>query len=120
VIQSRWSDLDQAPRELRDGGMRRAQKRRMRKAAELLGDRGIDFRDAVAKEIAPERGGPVEQPVAAIIYQVMTFGAHDDERVGGQILAHLRKRMPHMLRIPAPYVVSGWRQEGQTPFLRNS
>ena len=120
MIQPGRGDLDQPPRELGDSRMRRAEKRRVRKSAELFGDRRIDFRNAMAEKIAPERRGAVEQAPAAIIYEVVAFGAHDDQRVGGQVLAHLRKRMPHMLRVPAPNIVSGWRQEGQTPCLRDA
>lgn len=92
----------------------------MRKSRELCRDRRVDFRNAMPEEVAPECGRPVEQPPAAIVYEIVPLSAHDDEGIGRQVLTHLRKRMPDMLRIPAANIVSGWRQEGQTPFLRDA
>ena len=108
-------DLDQPPRQLGSGRVGRAEQRRVSKSAELFGDRGIDLRNAMPEQIAPQRRGAVEQAPAAIVDEVVTFGAHDDERLGREVLAHLGERMPHMVRIPPPDIVSAWWHRGQTP-----
>ena len=88
--------------------MGRAEQRRVRKSAKLFGDRGVDFWNAMSEKVAPQRRCAIEQAPAAIVYEVVAFGAHDNERLGGEVFAHLGKRMPHMIRIPASNIVSGW------------
>ena len=82
VIQPARGDLDEPPRKLGHRRMRRAEQRRVREAAELFGDGGVDFRHAMAEKVAPQRRGAVEQAPAAIVDEVVAVGAHDDERLG--------------------------------------
>ena len=77
----------------------------MRKTPELFGDSGVDLPNAVSEKVAPQRRGAVEQAPATIVYEVVPIGTLDDERLGGEVLAHLSKRMPYVVRIPAPDVV---------------
>ena len=106
VIEAARRDLDQPPRERRDTRMRRAEQRRVREAAELIGDRRVDRRHAMAEQVAPERRRAVEQAPAAIIDQVVSVGIDHDERLGREVLLHLGERMPHVLRVPPPDVFS--------------
>ena len=104
MIEAARRDLDQAPRERRDAGMRRPEKRGVGETAELIGDGGVDFRHAMAEQIAPKRRRAVEQPPAAIIDEIVAIGIHHDQRLGREVLLHLGERMPDMLRIPPPDV----------------
>jgi hypothetical protein len=87
-----------------------AQQCRVRKPAELFGHGGIDLRNAMAEQIAPQSRSPIEKAPAAVIDKVMTLGSNDDKGIGREILAHLCKRMPYMIRIPPSNILSAWRQ----------
>ena len=62
----------------------------------------------MTKKVAPQRGCAIEETPAAIINEIVAFSADDDERVCREVLTHLCKRMPDMLRVPAANIVSGW------------
>jgi len=100
VVEALGCDLHERLRQLRHGGMRGAEQRGVRKTAELFRDGGVDFWNAVAEQIAPQRRRPVEQPPAAIVDEVVTLRSHHHQRLGGEILLHLRERVPHMRRVP--------------------
>jgi hypothetical protein len=108
MIQSGWGDLNEPPRQLGNRRVRCAKKRRMRKSPELVDHRRIDFRNSMPKKVAPKRRSTVEQAPAAIIDEVVAFGAHDDQGLGRKVFAHLRKRMPHVLGIPTPNIFRTW------------
>jgi hypothetical protein len=112
VIQSGGCDLDKAARKLRDSRMRGTEKRRVRKSTELLDYGGVDLWNAVAEKVTPQRRGTVEQPSAAIVYEVVPLCTIDNQRLSGEVFAHLSERMPHVVRIPAANIV---RRRGLTP-----
>ena len=67
-------DLHQAPGQLGHAGMGRAEQRGVREPVELVGHRRVDLGHAVPEQVAPQGGGAVEEPPAAIVDQVVAFG----------------------------------------------
>jgi hypothetical protein len=63
-------------------------------AVDLDADRVIDFPLAVAVNIAPKRGNPVQVLSSLHVDQKMAFAAADDARLLAHPLLHLRERMP--------------------------
>jgi hypothetical protein len=74
--------------------MHGSEQRRVREAAELIADGGVDLRDAVAQQVAPQGRGRVEVAAAAIVDEAMAFRAHDDEGLGRRAPGHPGERMP--------------------------
>jgi len=123
MVQPGRRDLHQATRQFGNCGMRRAKERRVRKSPELLGNGRVDRGNAMAQQVAPQRRGPVEQPAAPIVDEIVALRANDDDRFARQIFLHLRERMPDVVCIPPPDVFTcrrACRTWGLTPAGRHS
>src|SRR5262245_22389663 len=115
MVEAARRHLDEPSRELCHARVRRAEERGMGKPAELRRDGFVYLRNAVPEEVAPERRGAVEEAAAGVIDEVVAFGCHDDERIGSEILLHLREGMPDVLCVPLSNVASRHKW-GLTPF----
>ena len=67
---------------------------------ELFADGGVDFRDAMAVDVAPERRHAVEVFAAVEIDEETAVGAGDDERRLGGVGLHRRERVPDVVAVP--------------------
>ena len=70
----------------------------MRHPVELVADRGVDARVAVAVDVAPQRRDPVDVAAAARVDQIGALAALDDERLLVLPAALLGERMPEDVR----------------------
>src|SRR6266511_753749 len=98
------------PRELLgalDGGGRgEAEQGRVGDPPELRADGLVDLRDAVAVDVAPERGNAVEVAVPERVDEVRAVARVDDERLLREPVLHLRERVPQVpvVRLAEPAV----------------
>ena len=75
-------------------GVREAEERRVRDAVELLADRGVDLRAAMAVHVDPQRRVAVEVPPPALVDQPHALAGRDHERILALPLGLLREGVP--------------------------
>jgi hypothetical protein len=91
-----WRELHQAPRQLDARAVAEAEHRRVGHAPELIAQRGVDARVAVAVDVAPERRHTVDVPSAVDVDQVGALGAVDDQRLLLDPALLLGERVPEV------------------------
>ena len=95
-VQALGGDRGQPGGQLGRGSVGEAQHRRVRDTVELVADRAVDRRVAVAVDVAPERRRPVDVAGAVGGDQVGPLAALDDERILLLPAALLGERMPQV------------------------
>ena len=101
LIQTGRGDLNQFAGELHGGRIGETQKCGMRHTIDLFLERAIDYRLAVTVHGNPQAGDPVQIAVAVGVDQLVAVCPVDDQRLVGDPIAHLGKRMPDMRLIQA-------------------
>ena len=67
---------------------------------ELFADGGVDFGDAMAVDVAPQRRDAVEVLAAVEIDEEAAVRRGDDERRLGGVGLHRRERVPDVVAVP--------------------
>ncbi len=73
----------------------------------LIADGGVDFRDAMAVDVAPQRRDAVEVLAAVEIDEEAAVRPRDDERRFGGVGLHRREGMPDVVAVPLFEFVAG-------------
>src|SRR5262245_123176 len=100
VIESQRGQLDELAGEFDRRHVGHAEQRAVGDLVELRADGLVEFRDAVAVNVAPQRRDAVDVPVAVEILEPAALGALDDQRGLGGVGRHRRERVPDVLPIP--------------------
>ena len=92
-------DLDQPRRQLGGPGVGEPEHRRVRHPVELVADRLVDLRVAMAVDVAPERGDAVDVMAAVGVDQLPALGPLDRQRLFLAPALLLGERMPEVVAI---------------------
>ena len=102
-VKPSWGHPHQPLGQLDARRRRVTQQRGMGDLAQLPGDGLVYLLDAMAMQVTPQAGEPVNEPLATLVYQFETLSRDDNATslVGlRHPLLHLRKRMPHIFIVP--------------------
>src|SRR5262249_8748699 len=102
VAQAAGGPLDQPARQLGRRRMGRTKQRGVGYTFELSANGGIDLRDTMPEQVAPEGGCRVEIAPPAIVDQLVALGGGHDEGLVRGVFGHRGEGMPEMSEVPAP------------------
>src|SRR5262245_36537878 len=100
MLESRRRQFDELAGEFYRRDVGHAEQRAVSDLVELTTDRLIEFGDAVAVDIAPQRRDTIDVPVAVEVLEPAALGALDDEGRLSAVGLHRRERMPDVLAVP--------------------
>src|SRR5947209_20220113 len=98
--ESRWRQLDQSPSQPNRRHIGQTQKRAVGYLVQLISDRLIELRNAMAVNVAPQRRNPIDVFPAVKIDQHTPLGALNDNAPLPRIVLHRSKRVPDVLPVP--------------------
>ena len=78
--------------------MCKAGQHHMLEPAQLVGNRGVDLRVTVAKQVDPPGTDAIENALAFKVFQPHAFGTRHRHQWQGRVLLHLRAGMPHRIK----------------------
>jgi hypothetical protein len=95
-----WGQRREAFRKFHHGAVRKAREHHMLEPAELIDQRGSDFRIRVPEQIDPPGAHRVEVTATVEIVEPRAFAARDGDERQRLVLLHLRARMPDGAKAP--------------------